>query len=346
MPRAPCRTLTRLLAVVCVACTSDSSGPRSRLGPGPHFSVSPLPVNLIARITPIGFNNKPFPTPHTYWLTCDDFFVLKSTRPCIRERRTLLAPMDAVVRDLDPSADGFVRFAVVQPDGSPGLTFHFGHVTPATGLSRGTRVTAGQVVATMFYSEGVDFGLINNDVQHNWISPARYIEEYLHEQHTIEQYPEPLRSQLLERVTSRSATPLGRLSYDVAGTASGAWFREGAPSNVFNFGNERYLLWLARYVERDETRIISVGEQWPGMGSLVLAVDPSAPSWEAITPASGIVAIKLWLLTAEALPNTSTAAAQGTLLVQLIDASRLRIDWFNTHGAVSGFTSGSRVYVR
>ncbi len=113
--------------------------------------------------------------------------------------------MHAVVRDLDPAADGFVRFDVVQPDGSPGLTFHFGHVTPAAGLSRGTRITAGQVVATMFYPEGVDFGLTNNDVQHNWISPARYIEEYLHEQHPIEQYPEPLRSQLLERVTSRSA---------------------------------------------------------------------------------------------------------------------------------------------
>jgi hypothetical protein len=34
--------------------------------PGPRFSVLPVPVERIARITPIGYNNKIFPNPHTY----------------------------------------------------------------------------------------------------------------------------------------------------------------------------------------------------------------------------------------------------------------------------------------
>ena len=31
-------------------------------GPGPHFSVSPLPIETIGRITALGFNNNIFPT--------------------------------------------------------------------------------------------------------------------------------------------------------------------------------------------------------------------------------------------------------------------------------------------
>lgn len=83
---------------------------------------------------------------------------------------------------------------------------------------------------------------------------------------------------------------------------------------------------------------------WPGMLSRPLAVDSAAPSWESITPASGEVRLKLWNLALNATPNLAQPA--GTLLVQLSGATALRIEWFNTHGAVSGFTGGARMYER
>ena len=77
-------------AALLAACGSDATGPgndgRSVPPPGPHFTVLPLPLEAVARITPIGYNNKRFPTPHTYWLLCDDFFILQSSRPCRMER--------------------------------------------------------------------------------------------------------------------------------------------------------------------------------------------------------------------------------------------------------------------
>ncbi len=339
--RGPIAPLFALLA----ACGSTGSGPTTPSGPpapppGPHFTVSPLPVEAIARITPVGFNNKIFPTPHTYWQLCDDFFILQSNRPCRLERMPIRAPMAAVVRSLNPTDDGFIEF-----EGLPGLHFHFGHVTPAPDLSVGSRVTAGQVVTTMFQTNGVDFGLRNYGVRHRYVVPTRYHDAYLHAEHPIAQFPEPLRSQLMTKLNSLSVAPLGRLSYDVEGTASGGWFLEGAPSSALQVGNERFLLWLARYVERDETRILSIGERWPGMQNQVVAVDPSAPDWESITPASGTVVMKLWNLSAQALPNAAGPPA-GTFLIRLLAPNRLRMEWFETHAPVSDFTAAAKVFER
>ncbi|MGH7469570.1 MAG: hypothetical protein ACRENP_16600 [Longimicrobiales bacterium] len=333
--------LVLLAAAACWACES-SAGPDERPipPPGPHFSITPLPLDVLARITVIGFNNKVFPTPHTYWMLCDDFVFLQSNRPCRQERLAVRAPRAGTVLNATPVADGFIRL-----EGPPGLVWTFGHVTPATGLTRGTRVAAGQVVATMFQTNGIDFGLINHRVQHHHITPARYPLEWLHGENPIAQFPEPIRAQLLTRVNSLS-DPLGRLAFDVAGTASGGWFVEGTPkTNVsLQLGNEWRQLWLGRYVEREETRVASFGQRWQGMQNYLLAVDPAAPAWEQITPATGVVSMKLWNMDRQALPNYNFPG--GTLLIQLLDATRLRMEWFNTHNSVSAFTSAAVIYER
>jgi hypothetical protein len=233
-----------------------------------------------------------------------------------------------VVRDLEAMADGSISV-----EGPPGLLWTFGHVTPAAGLGVGSAVTAGQVIATMFHDYGFDFGLINYGVEHAYIVPERYPDGYRHGQNPIAQFPDPVKAELLARVNSLS-DPLGRVSFDVAGTASGGWFIAGAPK-----------LWLARYVERVETRIVGVADAWAGwVWGFLAAVDPAAPDWEAITPASGVVALRLWVLGWDALPNTAQPA--GTLLVQLTGPATLRVEWFDTHGPVTAFTAAARTYER
>lgn len=300
----------------------------------------PIPVGTIARITPIGYNNKIFPTPHTYWDTCEFWGQLPSGRPCHRERQALRAPGAGLVRHLDAQADGSVAV-----EGPPGLIWHFGHVTPAAGLAIGDTVVAGDVVATMYYEHGFDFGLLNYGVKHEWVDSTRYNHGYLHAEHPIAQFPAAVRPELISRIQAGSE-PLGRLAFDVAGTASGGWFLEGAPAGdvPLQRGNDHMLLWLARWVERRETRIAVVGERWPGMVNQTLAVDAAAPSWEELTPASGAVALKLWNLNAAATANLDWPA--GTLLVQVLAGERLRVEWFDTHEPVGGFTTAARMYER
>jgi hypothetical protein len=122
-----------VLAAV-MSCQDQGSGPDQRPipPPGPHFTHAPIPVATVARVTPIGYNNKVFPTPHTYWITCDAFFVLPSTRPCHREYQPIAAPGSGVVLRLAAVADGYITV-----EGPPGLVWTFGHVTPAPGLAAG-----------------------------------------------------------------------------------------------------------------------------------------------------------------------------------------------------------------
>ena len=328
-----------VLCWICLSCGDSPSGPAVP-PPGPNWSVLPIPLDKLARITPIGHNNKPLPNKGTYWNTCDGQWLFPSPRPCVLERLPVRAPGDGVVMDVQHVDDGIVVI-----EGPPGLYLTIGHVTPATGLRRGDRVSAGEIVATMFYTHSVDLTVYNNGVTpHAFVNPARMPPPYLYAQNAIEQFPEPMRSQLISRVGTAS-DPIGRLSWDRAGTAAGAWFLEGTPVErsmeaVF-FKNQ---LFLGRLAERETSRILTVGERWAGLESDLLVVDPAAPSWNTITPANGVVALKLWRLGRDGLPAFDFP--HGTLLVQVLPGERIRVEWFDHHDAVTSFTAAARIYER
>lgn len=334
-----------MVVAAALACQQQDGpaapGPHEIPPPAPNFTHLPIPITTIARITPLGYNNKEFPNNEPYWMTCDDFIVLQGSRPCHEEQQQVVAPADGVVLDVDPVADGGIAI-----EGPPGLAYRFAHVTPVAGLAPGSHVVGGQVVGTMFNPRSLNFGLMNYGVEIPVIVPERYPEPYRHAEHPIAQYPEPLRSQLLTRVNSDS-NPLGRLDFDILGTASGGWFVQGTPRNedAFIRTNKHLLLWLGRYAERVETRIITIGDPWAGWWwGFLAAVDVAAPSWEDITVASGRVALPLWPLGVDARPNT--AQPGGTLLVQLTGPTTLRIEWFDTHDPVTAFTAAARMYER
>lgn len=348
----PTRLATALtvLATMGAAPACGGSGDGSRGSPtaptvptpppaGTNFSVLPLPIETIARITSLGYNNTVIPNDHTYWLTCDVDWILQGTRPCHRERQPLRAPADGVVRDAGPGADGFLRV-----EGPPGLVWTFGHVTAEPGVVTGGRVSAGQVVARMFADHGFDFGLSNAGVHHPYVTPARYPDQYLHGQHPAEQFPESLRSELASRSNSRSE-PFGTLDFDVPGTAAGAWFLAGTPHELsLRYDGEPRQLWFGRWAERRETKAVGLGDRPDGFPGKVVAADDATPDWESITPATGVVAIRLWNVSRDARPNLSWPT--GTMLVELQTPTRLRMEWFPTHAPVSAFTPAARTYER
>jgi len=339
---APFR-IAAVIALLTLAC-DDSTGPEyPDPGPGPHFSVVPVPIETLARITPRGHMGIVMPNPHTYWHTCDYDPLLKSDRPCHLERQQIRAPGDGEIWDLSyHETDGFVTI-----HGPPGLFYTFGHVVPAPGLARGSRVEAGQVIGTMVFEHGFDFGMANHGITHDFIRPERYHWGYLHGQHPIEQFPEPLRSQLTALVpTTDPDNPLGSYDWDVPGTAAGTWFSPNIPEvQSLNVQYDTAWLWLGRLTEIQSVRVASIGYLRKGMYMPELVADPSAPDWEDITPGSGPVAIKLWYpLYPEGGPNLDRPG--GTILIQLENAMRLRFEYFPTHDPVGGFTENARVYIR
>ena len=332
-----------ILLVLLIGCGDNSEepdpmNPNPIPPPGPHLSVLPIPIETIGRITALGYNNKVLPVAHTYWETCESWVHMRLDLDCHEELQELRAPGSGVVLDILNANDGFITV-----EGPPGLQWTFGHVTPTAGLSVGSAVTAGDVIARMFVEHGFDFGLLNTRVEHNYIVPEHYSLASLHGEHPINQYPEPMRSELIA-LMNPLGPELGRLSYDQLGSASGTWVKEGTGPVSLGQGQESLILFFGRWSERPSSRLVTFGELWQGMPNRTLLSDPAAPNWEQITPSSGVVAIKLWNLDAEATQNFSWPG--GTLLLEIIDDQSLRMEWFDTHGAVTEFTGSARVYER
>ncbi len=307
---------------------------------GPQFTVSPVPIDKLARISQLGENGKVFPVSHTYWTICDDgFIILPSGNPCTRDRLPIRAPGRGEVVDVVHTQDGEVSFE------APGLRWTFAHVTPEPGLSRGTVVEAGEVIATMTFDFSFDFGLINYAVNHEYIASYRYPEPGLHAQHPIEQFPEPIRSQLIEKLAGEPKQ-IGEFNSDIAGTASGGWIRDGAPEEVFVVGNEKHLLWTGKLSENPVSNIINIGERWPGQpeAHFTYVVDQQDPSWDEITPEKGAVQVRLWQVAKSGLPDG--VRSLGSMLVQVLEREKLRIEWFDTHDTVPNFSGQSRMYGR
>ncbi len=137
--------------------------------------MTPIPLERVVRITPMGHNNNVIPTGHTYWDVCDLWSLLPSGA-CERGRLPIRAPRAAVVFDVDARADGKLVL-----EGPPGLFMVFGHVTPRSGLQRGDTVAAGENVATMFYDHGFDFGVEHFGLApHPFVRPERTPLSYRH----------------------------------------------------------------------------------------------------------------------------------------------------------------------
>lgn len=329
--------LLLLLVLAGTAACDDGAGPVPP--PGPHFTVLPIPLDSIARIHPLGHNNKILPIGHSYWDTCDVVVLLRGDE-CHVGRLPILAPGDGRVRSIEAGPDGAITI-----EGPPGLWAEFAHVTPSPELRRGDRVSAGDVIAHMFLEHGFDFGVLNyGRTPHRFIRQDRYPDAYLYAEHPIEQYAEPLRSQLVAKVRTFHDS-VDRLSYDVEGTAQGNWFREGTPPGAsLRFDYVPAQLFLGPLAEREETGILVVGSLWPGMEDELSAVDAAAPSWHEITPAGGVVTLRLWRLGGDGLQQPGWP--HGTALLEMLSEARLRLEWFDTHDDVGGFTSAARVYER
>lgn len=337
------------LALLSVGCGGDHSTAPEEV-PIPTeaiFTVSPVPVELLSSITPVGAHNKVLPVEHTYWLTCGSENYHPSTRPCNLGKFEIRSPGDGVVRDLDASEDGYLT--IVGPGGTDFYMWRFGHVTPL--VEEGERVEAGQVVARMHAEHGFDFGLWRQfgeppegaSTKRRWQGYAFFPE------HPISQFVEPLRSQLTELLPPIEGERLGRAFWDIPGTAGGTWFRDDAPPGeiVYSADHWHTVLHLARHVEVNSTRIVSFGDPPSELEFFIVAVDPSAPDWEDITPESGVVELKLWHLSWDpetpARPDLNVPA--GKLLIEMLDEETILAEYFDTHKPVGGF-SAPRIYTR
>jgi hypothetical protein len=227
----------------------------------------------------------------------------------------------------------------------PGLQYWIGPFEPASGLSPGMTVAAGTPLGTTNGNLAFDFSVLRASLDLGFVNPARYGRDHLTADGPLKYFAEPVRSALYAKVRRSGSELDGRIAYDVAGTLAGNWFAEDLPVEISGRGGDQAIgmrkLTFGRDVFSPQYPRISIG----GLGATGLyAVPANTPEFSTITPASGVVAIPLL---GPGAPFDPPGAQQGLLLVQLLDATSLRIEAFPGSLATSGtFTSQAQLYLR
>lgn len=251
------------------------------------------------------------------------------------------APAAGTINNTYPGTNGEVKVWVKV---NSRYTYYFDHVVLSSAFHIGSHVDAGTVIGV---SSGVAFDFAVRDLAtaQSFITPARYGFDTLYAQSPWQYFVEPLRSALYAKVQRTGADRDGRINYDVSGTLSGNWFDSdltiaGSVGADMSIGTRE--LAFARDVQFPDRQRISVG----GLGMTGLyGVPPESPDFASITPSSGLVTLRL-LNTGEP-GGPPGITQQGLLLVQMVDATHLRVEAVaETLKTAATFSSAAVTYVR
>lgn len=331
-------TGTALLAGMVAAC-GGNHGPTSPTSTGDSASaanlpagtlslkVSPIDQAAIRWITPLGNLNPPghtIPTDHIYF-----YFADPDARETAEGRRTdFFAPGDGVVATFLGAVGAESKVFIRQ---TSTFTYYLDHLIPSVPLERGTVVTAGQRLGTSGSAFGVDLGVINDSLTLGFLVPGRYLGDTLHADAPLKYFTEPLRSQLYARVQRMGGDLDGRIDYDIAGRLSGNWFL--GSSGVVAFAYDTY--------DPSSVRIAT------NVGAItgVFGIAPGDPLPREVSMASGRVLYTLSrAITGPPKPGTGGTIAY--MLVEMTDATHLRMQAFPAGAVPADFTVAAATYSR
>lgn len=217
-------------------------------------------------------------------------------------------------------------------------------------------VKAGQVVGRMGGDRGLDFGAVDLASEAKGFA---HVEDYAVSEawrlfcvDPYAMYDEPLRAQILAH-DARTAEPRGgEVACDVEGTVQGGWFLEGTGFYAGKGDPRGY--WMGHlhighhYVAADRL-LVAIGD-CEGKPTQ-FGVKGDAPDPAQVGVESGAVKFEL-IMAVRPSGNDPFAGSDGrvvgVMLVQLVDARKLRVEVFagKTAAEVKEFTSAARVYER
>jgi len=331
-----------LLTAACGGQGSPAGGPAP--GPSPVadtgtgtlvFRASLVDPSVLDFILPLGNLNPPghtLPTDHIY-------FYVGFTRPQNRGV-AVTVPGDGTLQHILNRGNADVR-VLVRVNST--FSYYVDHVILDADIREGMRLTAGQRLgASGLNSFGVDLGVINSSRSLGFVTPARYSADTLNADAPLKYYEEPLRSQLYAMVRRDAAEKDGKIDFDVFGSLSGNWFHESLAmsESAVSAGWARHLAFVYDNVQPGQPRI-SIGGTLALTG--IFGVNSSSPAFDAVRPESGLVSFGLVRAGVLGAPE---GTAVGTLLVQMIDESRIRVEAVPGPATPAGFSSAAQVYIR
>ncbi|MDO8429240.1 MAG: hypothetical protein Q7S88_01295 [Candidatus Daviesbacteria bacterium] len=164
-------------------------------------------------------------------------------------------------------------------------------------------------------------------------------------------FEEPLKSQLLAKNRRTVEPRSGRVAYDIEGKLVGNWFREGSggfsgPKDIQKTSGGRY--WDGHlsisYDYIDPSKIIFSIGNFNGKAAQ-FNIKGNSPDPATIGVEQGLIKYELQSVSHG---QEIMGPVQGTVLLQLIETSKLKVETFpgKSAGQVSGFTSKALIFER
>ncbi len=324
---------------------SDSNNPYGLTTTGPGvLSVTPLDTTTIFAITPLGSLAPPghvLPTDHIYISFVDPWSGQQQNNDC-RARPVRAAGSGVVTFTLVTEAQGDTKVDIQMTK-----TFHYyyDHVLLKPGVGVGTRVKAGDTIATTTgRCPSMDLGVYDFDVvPPGLLNTKRYSGSSLHVVPPLRYFTEPLRTFLYAHVRLINGVPAdkdGRTDFGVRGTLAGDWFHAslandsagviGGPTGwpkTVSFAYD----WFSGAPR------ISIGGTIATAG--VFAIASGDPDPATVRLSSGLTVFH----------GTSVLGVSqaGWVLVQLLSDERIRIEYVaDPASKPMAFTTAAQEYVR
>ena len=344
-----------LLAAILVACgdsPTEVTGPAAEAcGPGPYFSVLPLPEADLASVPVFGGMDAPghvLPTPHGGLFSNragvplrapGDISVTRLRR--VRASGPSVPPGDedyAIFFQVCNEISGWfghvvslsARFSpeTVQYTECESYSVPWGDIESCEASGLDIQVPAGGDLGT--FDHVVDMGVTDTRVTNFYVSPQRFGGPN-HGVCMWEQFDTPLQTLLFSRLQDGARPHIvpvgeprcGTMEIDVAGTAKGVWAEVGAGPVA---GDERQYIALADYPYRPQLELVlSLGPERLGARPAIITQG-----------ANGRVNVPFEQVTADGLlycygPEVERGGASSWLL-QLTSETTLEIEWM-PHGA-------------
>ncbi|HEY9225446.1 MAG TPA: hypothetical protein VIP11_02285 [Gemmatimonadaceae bacterium] len=337
-----------LFALAIAACGGDRLGSpdnhgSSNIAPPPNgvaqFTMLPVSIASGKTLTALGNLNPPghvLPTDHVYFYDWD--LSVRGASQAGDDRTVYMPTTGTVVWVIKPTGtDTKVMFRVTE-----NFYFYLDHLLPSMTFTMGQVVSVGTPLGHTGPGGTLDLGAFDMSVSHSgFVNPARYPDQTLHYVSPWKYFTPELQAQIsshLYRVPS-SADLDGRIDFGVKGTLAGDWFLKGMPvdSSSGPYGWTRSISFAYDYYDPSQVRL-SIGGTVSAPG--VWGIEPTAPRPAAVTPASGVIAYKLYSI-------FDVRPPYGVLLVQMIDDSTIKVEVFmDSNASATQFDGREVTFVR
>jgi hypothetical protein len=344
-----------LRAVLLVAaCGGGSGGPVdpngtafgiTATGPG-VLAVSPIDTASVIWTTPLGSIAPPghvLPTDHVYISFVDAYSGNQQNNDCMTKRPIYAAGSGVIEFTIVTETRGDTKVSVQMTK-----TFHYyyDHVLLLPGFVVGTRVSAGQQIATTAGGcPSFDIGVWDLEATNGgFVNPARYGASTLHATSPYKYFTAPLRALYLARSRLLDGVPAnkdGRIDWGITGKLVGDWFHSSLAVDANSSGSpdgwSKSIAFTYDWYDNSKP-VISIGGTitTPGAGPIA-ATDPDPAT---ISPSSGLIANRI--------AQVKTGLMRpGWLLVQMTASDHIRVEYFPDAAArPAAFTAAAQDYLR